>query len=89
MSLPGLLGRLSIVHAVIPRRGAALFSLEDAESQGEQVMKSMVKLLISLSLVSAVMTGCVVAPAGYYHRGYYHGPRVAVIAPAPVFVVRP
>jgi hypothetical protein len=52
-------------------------------------MKSVVKLLISLSLVSAVMTGCVVAPAGYYHRGYYHGPRVAVIAPAPVLVVRP
>jgi hypothetical protein len=52
-------------------------------------MKSMVKLLISLSLVSAIMTGCVVAPAGYYHRGYYHGPRVAVIAPAPVLVVRP
>jgi hypothetical protein len=52
-------------------------------------MKSVVKLLISLSLVSAVMTGCVVAPAGYYHRGYYHGSRVAVIAPAPVLVVRP
>jgi hypothetical protein len=52
-------------------------------------MKNMVKLLISLSLISAAMTGCVVAPAGYYHRGYYHGPRVAVIAPAPVLVVRP
>ena len=52
-------------------------------------MKSIVKLLISLSLVSAVMTGCVVAPAGYYHRGYYSGPRVAVVAPAPVLVVRP
>ena len=51
-------------------------------------MKSIVKLLISLSLVSAAMTGCVVAPAGYYHRGYY-GPRVAVVAPAPVVVVRP
>jgi hypothetical protein len=40
------------------------------------------------------MTGCVVAPAGYYyHRGHY-GPRVAVVAPAvvapaPVVVVRP
>jgi hypothetical protein len=52
-------------------------------------MKNMVKLLISLSLISAAMTGCVVAPAGYYHRGYYHGPRVAVIAPAQVLVVRP
>ena len=30
----------------------------------------------------------VVAPAGYHHRGYY-GPRVAVVAPAPVVVVRP
>jgi hypothetical protein len=52
-------------------------------------MKSLVKLLISVSLLSAVMTGCVVAPAGYYHRGYYYGPRVAVIAAAPVVVVRP
>jgi len=53
-------------------------------------MKSLVKLLISLSLLSAAMTGCVVAPAGYYyHRGYYYGPRVAVVAPAPVIVVRP
>ena len=51
-------------------------------------MKSLFKLLISFSLLSAVMTGCVVAPAGYYHRGYY-GPRVAVVAPAPVLVVRP
>jgi hypothetical protein len=57
------------------------------------VMNRLFKLLISLSLLSAVMTGCVVAPAGYYHRGYYgrgyYGPRVAVVAPAPVVVVRP
>jgi hypothetical protein len=52
-------------------------------------MKSLVKLLISLSLLSAAMTGCVVAPAGYYHRGYYYGPRVAVVAPLPIVVVRP
>jgi hypothetical protein len=52
-------------------------------------MKNLFKLLISLNLLSAVMTGCVVAPAGYYHRGYYYGPRVAVVAPAPVVVVRP
>jgi hypothetical protein len=52
-------------------------------------MNNIVKLLISLGLLSAVMTGCVVAPAGYYHRGYYYGPRVAVVAPAPVVVVRP
>jgi len=48
------------------------------------------------------MSGCVVAPygyyqrgyyqRGYYHRGYYHrvyysGPGAAVVAPAPVVVV--
>ena len=52
-------------------------------------MKSVTKLLISFSLLSTIMAGCVVAPAGYYHRGYYYGPRVAVVAPAPVVVVRP
>jgi hypothetical protein len=53
-------------------------------------MKSLFKTLISLGILTAAMTGCVVAPAGYYHRGYYyHGPRVAVVAPAPVVVVRP
>jgi hypothetical protein len=51
-------------------------------------MKKLIKLLIPLSLLSTVMAGCVVAPAGYYHRGYY-GPRVAVVAPAPVVVIRP
>jgi hypothetical protein len=51
-------------------------------------MKSPFKLLIPLSFAAVVMSGCVVAPAGYYHRGYYD-PRVAVIAPAPVIVVRP
>jgi hypothetical protein len=50
-------------------------------------MKRLFMLLIPLSLVA--MSGCVVAPYGYgYHRGYY-GPRVAVVAPAPVVVVRP
>jgi len=48
-------------------------------------MKRMFMLLIPLAL--AAMSGCVVAPYGY-HRGYY-GPRVAVVAPAPVLVVRP
>ena len=48
-------------------------------------MKRLRMLLIPLTLV--VMSGCVVAPYGY-HRGYY-GPRVAVVAPAPVVVVRP
>jgi hypothetical protein len=51
-------------------------------------VKSLFKLLIGFALSAAALSGCVVAPAGYYHRGYY-GPRVAVIAPAPVIVVRP
>jgi len=51
-------------------------------------MKSLLKTLISFSIITAVMSGCVVAPAGYYHRGYY-GPRVVAVAPAPVLVVRP
>jgi len=48
-------------------------------------MKTLVKLLIPITLIAA-MSGCVVAPYGY-HRGYY-GPRV-IVAPAPVVVVRP
>jgi hypothetical protein len=48
-------------------------------------MRSLFKLLIPISIIA--MSGCVVAPYGY-HRGFY-GPRVAVIAPAPVLVVRP
>jgi hypothetical protein len=48
-------------------------------------MKTLFKLLIPISIVA--MSGCVVAPYGY-HRGYY-GPRVAVLAPAPVFVAPP
>jgi hypothetical protein len=51
-------------------------------------MKSLGKLLIPLGLMAMALAGCVVAPAGYYHRGYY-GPRVAIVAPAPVVVVRP
>ncbi len=51
-------------------------------------MRKLCKLLIPFSLMLTSMTGCVVAPVGYYHRGYY-GPRVAVVAPAPVVVVRP
>jgi hypothetical protein len=49
------------------------------------------KLLISLCLMAVAMSGCVVAPVGW-HRGYYggyYGPRVAVVAPVPVVVVRP
>jgi hypothetical protein len=54
-------------------------------------MKRLIMLLIPLGILA--MSGCVVAPYGYYHRGYYHrgyyGPGVAVVAPAPVVVVRP
>jgi hypothetical protein len=53
-------------------------------SSRSDVMKRLMLLLIPLSLVA--MSGCVVAPYGY-HRGWY-GPRVAVVAPAPVLVVR-
>ena len=49
-------------------------------------MKSLLKTLILLGILTTAMAGCVVAPAGYYHRGYY-GPRVAGVAPAPVVVV--
>ena len=42
-------------------------------------MKKASKLLIPFSLMLAALSGCVVAPVGYYHRGYY-GPRVAVVA---------
>ena len=48
-------------------------------------MKMLFKLLIPITIIS--MSGCVVVPYGY-HRGYY-GPRVDVVAPAPVVVVRP
>lgn len=51
-------------------------------------MQRLVKALIPLGLIIAAMTGCVVAPGGYYRHKYY-GPRVAVIAPAPVVVIRP
>jgi len=47
-------------------------------------MSRLIKLLIPLCILA--MSGCVVAPYGY--RGYY-GARVAVVAPAPVVVVRP
>lgn len=49
-------------------------------------MKRLMMLMIPLSLLA--MSGCVVAPYGYYHRGWY-GARVGVVAPAPVVVVRP
>jgi hypothetical protein len=48
-------------------------------------MRGTHKLLIFIGLIT--MSGCVVAPYGY-NRGYY-GPRVAVVAPAPLVVVRP
>ena len=50
-------------------------------------MRALSKLLITMSLMTAALAGCVVAPVGW-HRGYY-GPRAVVVAPAPVLVVRP
>ena len=47
-------------------------------------MKRLFILLIPLSFFA--IAGCVVAP---YPRPYYYGPRVAIVAPAPVVVVRP
>ena len=47
-------------------------------------MRKLVMLLIPMGILS--LGGCVVAPYGY-HRGYYRP--VAVVAPAPVVVVRP
>ena len=79
---------LRIVHPVIPSLGVALFFLRTQNPKELQVMIRIYKTLISLSIMTIAMTGCVVAPAGYYHRGSY-GPRVAVVAPAPVIVVRP
>jgi starvation-inducible outer membrane lipoprotein len=46
-------------------------------------MKIWTKLLIPVAFM--VLSGCVVVPRGY-HAG---GPRVAVVAPVPVVVVRP
>jgi hypothetical protein len=47
------------------------------------------KLLIPISLLA--MSGCVVAPYGYYpgYYGRYYGPRAVVVAPPPVVVVHP
>ena len=44
----------------------------------------MKRVLFSLLSIGALaLSGCVVAPAGYYH------PRAVVVAPAPVVVVHP
>jgi hypothetical protein len=61
-----------------------LYYLRRNNPQGGTVMKTLLKVLIPMSLLA--MAGCVVAPYGY-HRGYY-GPRVGVVVPAPVVVVR-
>ena len=51
-------------------------------------MKRLITLLIPLSFLA--LAGCVVAPArGYYYHPYYYHPYAAVVAPAPVIVVRP
>jgi hypothetical protein len=52
-------------------------------------VNKILKLLVPVGF--ALMAGCVIAPVGprrpYY--GQYYEPRVAVVAPAPVMVVRP
>jgi len=75
---------LSFIHPVIASWRLALTYLR-VENLLEDVMRRLFKLLIPISIIA--MSGCVVAPYGY-HRGYY-GPAVAVVAPAPVVVVRP
>ena len=76
---------LTLFHAVILMEAPRVVFLESHKSGG--CMKTLFKLLIPIGLFA--MSGCVVAPYGY-HRGYwYGGPRVAVVAPAPVVVVRP
>lgn len=47
-------------------------------------MRILVNIMIPAILV---LSGCVVVPSG--PRAYIRGPRVAVIAPTPVLVVRP
>jgi hypothetical protein len=77
---------LTIIHAVIHAAALRVVFPESYKFPGG-CMKTLFKLLIPISLFA--MSGCVVAPYGY-HRGYwYGGPRVAVVAPAPVIVVRP
>ncbi len=51
-------------------------------------MNTIIKLMVPVGL--ALLAGCVIAPVGPRHPYYgYYGPRVAVVAPAPVVVVRP
>jgi hypothetical protein len=75
---------LRFIHPVICHPAAALTYLR-VKVFKEDAMRKLFMLLIPMSIVA--LGGCVVAPYGY-HRGYY-GPRVAVVAPAPVVVVRP
>src|ERR1700688_905525 len=76
---------LSIVHPVILRAPPGVLLLR-RKTLGD-TMRRTSKLLISLCLMAAALTGWGGAPVGG-HRGYY-GPRVALVAPAPVVVVRP
>jgi hypothetical protein len=50
-------------------------------------MKRLVMCLIPVGILA--LSGCVVAPYGYYHRPHYYGPRVGVVVPAPAVVIRP
>jgi hypothetical protein len=66
-----------------------LFSPGRGYFQGEQAVKTIIKLMVPVGF--ALLAGCVIAPVGPRHPYYgpYYGPRVAVVAPAPVLVVRP
>jgi hypothetical protein len=52
-------------------------------------VNTLIKLMVPVGF--ALLAGCVIAPVGPRHPywGPYYGPRVAVVAPAPVVVVRP
>jgi hypothetical protein len=77
---------LSFVHPVIVTSRVRVHLPEEVQIVQEDVMRTLLKLLIPVSIIA--LGGCVVAPPYGYYRGYY-GPRVAVVAPAPVVVVRP
>src|SRR5271166_5412952 len=67
------------------RRVPRCFSRGSLKIAGERKMKTLLKIMIPLGLLS--LAACVVVPGRPYHP--YYGPRVGVYAPAPVVVVRP
>jgi len=51
------------------------------------VSRRLLTLVLLLVGIATVNSGCIVVPVGGY--GYHGGPRAAVVAPAPIVVVRP